>query len=157
VPCRGIVGTRSRPGRVGAHFPIHPAAVAMPLILAWTCPEYKTADLAHALAGDPIRLIGSAGPRLVILSDQSSYREVLMDDLNDPRISAYKPQRRLRVPRPPGPRPKRSKAQRDKRKRADAQAERLHLVGLTGAAVIVMGVILAAVVVLLVLLLMGYR
>jgi hypothetical protein len=51
-----------------------------------------------------------------------------MDDLNDPRISAYKPQRRL------------------------------HLVGLTDAAVIVMALVAAAlVVVVLVLMLISHR
>jgi hypothetical protein len=71
-----------------------------------------------------------------------------MDDLNDPRISAYKPQRRLRLPAPPGPRPKPSKAQRKQKARAEARAERratrLHLAGLTDAAVIVMGLAGAA-------------
>ena len=76
-----------------------------------------------------------------------------MDDLNDPRISAYKPQRRLRLPAPPGYRGKLSQAQRRQKAlaqaRADARAKRLHLVGLTDAAVIVMGVLAAALVVLL--------
>jgi hypothetical protein len=66
-----------------------------------------------------------------------------MDDLNDPRISAYKPQRRLLLPAPPGYRRKLSKAQRKQKALAEARAERraarLHLVGLTNAAVIVMG------------------
>jgi hypothetical protein len=74
-----------------------------------------------------------------------------MDDLNDPRISAYKPQRRLRLPAPPGYRRKLSKAQRKQKARAKARAEaratRLHLVGLTDAAVIVMGLVAAALVV----------
>ena len=74
-----------------------------------------------------------------------------MDDLNDPRISAYKPQRRLLLPAPPGPRPKPSKAQRKQKEqaeaRADRRASRLHLVGLTDAAVIVMGLVGAALVV----------
>ena len=55
-----------------------------------------------------------------------------MDDLNDPRISAYKPQRRLRLPAPPGYRPQLGKAQRKQKvlgeKRAEARATRLHLV-----------------------------
>jgi hypothetical protein len=76
-----------------------------------------------------------------------------MDDLNDPRISAYKPQRRLLLPAPPGPRPKLSKAQRKQKALAEAHAERraarLHMVGLTDAAVIVMGLVAAAMVVML--------
>jgi hypothetical protein len=79
-----------------------------------------------------------------------------MDDLNDPRISAYKPQRRLLLPAPPGYRSKLSKAQRKQKARAEARAERratrLHLVGLTDAAVIVMGLAAAAMVVMLVVL-----
>ena len=75
-----------------------------------------------------------------------------MDDLNDPRISAYKPQRRLRLPAPPGYRRKLSKAQRKQKARAKARAEaratRLHLVGLTDAALIVMGLVAVAMVVL---------
>jgi hypothetical protein len=82
-----------------------------------------------------------------------------MDDLNDPRISAYKPQRRLRLPAPPGYRRKLSKAQRKQKARAEARAEaratRLHLVGLTDAAVIVMGLVAAAMVVMLVLILIS--
>jgi hypothetical protein len=76
-----------------------------------------------------------------------------MDDLNDPRISAYKPQRRLLLPAPPGYRRKLSKAQRKRkaqaRARAEARAKRLHLIGLTDAAVIVMGVAAGAVAVML--------
>ena len=56
-----------------------------------------------------------------------------------------------RVPPPPGPAPKRSKAEREQERRAEARAERLHLVGLTNAAVIIMGVVLGAAVVVLVL------
>ena len=81
-----------------------------------------------------------------------------MDDLNDPRISAYKPQQRLLLPAPPGYRRKRSRAQRKQKALADARATRLHLVGLTDAAVIVMGLVAAAaVVVVLVLMLIGHR
>jgi hypothetical protein len=79
-----------------------------------------------------------------------------MDDLNDPRISAYKPQRRLRLPTPPGYRRKLSKAQRKQKALAEARATRLHLVGLTDAAVIVMGLIAAAMVVMLVLILISH-
>ncbi len=79
-----------------------------------------------------------------------------MDDLNDPRISAYKPQRRLLVPAPPGPRPKLSKAQHKQKElaeaRAEARAARWHLVGLTSAGVIVMGLAAAAGVVFMVVL-----
>ena len=81
-----------------------------------------------------------------------------MDDLNDPRISAYKPQRRLLLPAPPGWRSKLSKAQRKQKaqaeKRAEARATRLHLVGLTSVAVIVMGLVAAAAVVMLFVLLL---
>jgi hypothetical protein len=55
-----------------------------------------------------------------------------------------------RVPPPPGPPPKRSKAERQQEVRAEARAARLHLVGLTNAGVIIMGVLLGAAVVALV-------
>lgn len=85
-----------------------------------------------------------------------------MDNLNDPRISAYKPQRRLRLPAPPGYRGKLSAVQRKQKARAqaraDARAKRLHLVGLTNAAVVVMGVIAVAMVVMLyVLMIVGHH
>ena len=62
-----------------------------------------------------------------------------------------------RVPPPPWARnpPKPSKAEREREKRADARAERLHLVGLTNAAVIIMGVVLGAVVVMVVVVLVS--
>lgn len=69
-----------------------------------------------------------------------------MDDLNDPRISAYRPQRRLLVPAPPGSRHKPSKAERKREEQGEARASRLHLVGLTDAGTIVMGLVLAPVV-----------
>ena len=72
-----------------------------------------------------------------------------MDDLNDPRISAYKPQRRLLLPAPPGYRRKLSKAQRKQKAQAETRAKRLHLVGLTDAAVIVMALAVVAVAVML--------
>jgi len=56
-----------------------------------------------------------------------------------------------RLPPPPGPPPKPSKAEREQARRAEARAERLHLVGLTNAGVIIMGVVLGAAVVMLVL------
>ena len=77
-----------------------------------------------------------------------------VDDLNDPRISAYKPQRRLLLPKPPGYRRKRSKAQRKEKARTEARIARLHLVGLTDTAVILMGCLLAAAVLLLIVLLL---
>ena len=81
-----------------------------------------------------------------------------MDDLNDPRISAYKPQRRLLLPMPPGYRRKLGRAQRRQKARAkaraDARATRLHLVGLTDAAVVVMGLAAAAAIVLVLVLVM---
>jgi len=84
-----------------------------------------------------------------------------MDDLNDPRISAYKPQRRLLLPAPPGYRRKLSKAQRKQKElaeaRADRRATRWHLVGLTGAAVIVMGLVAAALVVTVMLVMISHH
>jgi len=71
-----------------------------------------------------------------------------MDDLNDPRISAYRAQRRLLLPAPPGSRPKLSRARHKQKELAEARAEarvaRFHLVGLTNAAVIVLGCLVAA-------------
>jgi hypothetical protein len=82
-----------------------------------------------------------------------------MDDLNDPRISAYKPMRRLLLPAPPGPRRKpsaaRRKAKRKQEARAEARIARLHLVGLTNAAVVVMALVVAVVVVVSVVVLMS--
>ena len=84
-----------------------------------------------------------------------------MDDLNDPRISAYKPQRRLLLPAPPGYKGKLSKAQRERKRlaeeRADARATRFHLVGLTGAGVIVMGCLVAVAMGVMFALLMSHR
>jgi hypothetical protein len=60
-----------------------------------------------------------------------------------------------RVPPPPGPPPKPSKAEREQERRAEARAERLHLVGLTNAGVIIMGVVLGAMVLVLVLVLVS--
>jgi len=53
--------------------------------------------------------------------------------------------------------PKPSKAEREQEKRAEERAERLHLVALTNAAVIIMGVVLVAVVVMLVLVLVSHH
>jgi hypothetical protein len=61
-----------------------------------------------------------------------------------------------RVPPPPGPPPKPGKAGREQEKRADARAERLHLVGLTSAGVIIMGAVLGAVVVVIVVVLVSH-
>jgi hypothetical protein len=96
-----------------------------------------------------------------------------MDDPNDPysrdnlsrnwsRGQTWRPfsgrgGRGPRVPPPPGPLPRPSKAEREQEKRAEVRAERLHLVGLTNAGVIIMGVALGAAVVVLVLLLVRYH
>ena len=50
-----------------------------------------------------------------------------------------------------------SKAEREQEKRAEERAERLHLVGLTNAGVIIMSVVLGAVVVMLVLVLVSHH
>ncbi|HEX6933477.1 MAG TPA: hypothetical protein VF162_15125 [Streptosporangiaceae bacterium] len=62
-----------------------------------------------------------------------------------------------RVPPPPWARkpPRPSKVEREQAKRAEARAERLHLAGLTNAAVIIMGVVLGAAVLVLVFLLVS--
>jgi hypothetical protein len=93
-----------------------------------------------------------------------------MDDPNDPRSRdnlswnwsrggpTWRPfsgRRGVRLPPPPGPPPKPSKAEREQDKRADARAERLHLIGLTSAGVVIMGVILGAAVITLALLLVS--
>ena len=62
-----------------------------------------------------------------------------------------------RVPPPPGPPPKPGKAGREQEKRADARAERLHLVGLTSAGVIIMGAVLGAMVVVIVVVLASHH
>ena len=64
-----------------------------------------------------------------------------------------------RVPPPPWVRnpPNPSKAEREQERRAEARAERLHLVGLTNAAVIIMGVVLGAMVVVVVLVLVSHH
>ena len=62
-----------------------------------------------------------------------------------------------RVPPPPGPPPKPGRAERDQDKRAEARTERMHLVGLTNAGVIIMTVVLAAVLVSLVLVLVTHQ
>jgi hypothetical protein len=103
---------------------------------------------------------------LILGAKQAFTRGVPMDDPNDPysrdNLSwnwsrggptwrPFRGRRGPRVPPPPGPPPKRSKAEREQEKRAEARAERLHLVALTNAGVIIMGVLLAAVVVMVVL------
>ena len=62
-----------------------------------------------------------------------------------------------RVPPPRGPPPKPSKAEREQKKRAEARARRLHLAGLTNAAVIIMGVVLGAMVVVLAVVLVSHH
>jgi hypothetical protein len=92
-----------------------------------------------------------------------------MDDPNDPysrdnlswnwsfggpkwRPFSGRGRRGLRVPPPPWARKpaKPSKAEREQERRAEARAERFHLVGLTNAGVIIMGVVLGAMVLVLV-------
>jgi hypothetical protein len=105
---------------------------------------------------------------LILGAKPAFTRDVPMDDPNDPfsrdnlawnwrfggpkwRPFTGRVFRGPRVPPPPGPRPKRSKAEREQERRAEARAERLHLVGLTNAGVIIMSVVLGAAVVALVL------
>jgi hypothetical protein len=93
-----------------------------------------------------------------------------MDDPNDPysrdNLSwnwsrggpAWRPfsGRWMRGPRlrpPPGPPHRPAKTEREQAQRAEARAERLHLVGLSSAGVVIMGVALGAAVVVLVVLL----
>jgi hypothetical protein len=93
-----------------------------------------------------------------------------MDDPNDPysrdNLSwnwsrggpAWRPfsgRRGPRIPPPPGPPRRPGKAEREQEKRADARAERLHLVALTNAGVIIMGVVLGVAVIVLVVLLIS--
>jgi len=111
---------------------------------------------------------------LILGAKQAFTREVPMDDPDDPyspdnlswnwrfggpkwRPFTRPPGSGRRVPPPPWAREPRkpSKAERDREKRAEARAERLHLAGLTNAAVIIMGVVLGAVVVMLVLVLVS--
>lgn len=64
-----------------------------------------------------------------------------------------------RLPPPPWARkpPKLSKAEREQARRAEARAERLHLAGLTNAAVIIMGVVLGAMLIVLVFVLASHH
>ena len=73
--------------------------------------------------------------------------------------AVQRPRRGPRVPPPPWARkpPKPGKAEREQAQRAEARAERLHLAGLTNAAVIIMGVVLGAVVVMLVFVLVSHH
>ncbi len=95
-----------------------------------------------------------------------------MDDPNDPysrnnlswnwsfggpKWRPFRGRRGPRVPPPPGPPPKPGKAEREQEKRAEARAERLHLVGLTDAGVVIMGVALGVAVVVLVVLLVSHH
>jgi hypothetical protein len=72
-----------------------------------------------------------------------------------PKSRPFSGRRGPRLPPPPGPRPEPSKAEREQERRAEARAERLHLVTLTNAGVIIMGVVLGAVVVMLLLVLVS--
>jgi hypothetical protein len=76
------------------------------------------------------------------------------EDLNNPNISSFRPQRRF-LPKPPGPPPRPSAAQRKQAARAEARAERMHLAGLTNVATIVMGVVLVGVILMVVLIMMS--
>jgi hypothetical protein len=111
---------------------------------------------------------------LILGAKQAFTREVPMDDPDDPynrdnlswnwsfggpkwrpftgRVFGPRP----RLPRPPGPPPRPSKAEREREKRAEARAERLHLVGLTNAGVIIMGVVLGVAVVALVVVMVSH-
>jgi len=101
---------------------------------------------------------------LILGAKQAFTRDVPMDDPNNPysrdnlswnwRFGGPKwrpftrlPGRGPRIRPPPGPPPRPSKAEREREKRAEARAERLHLVGLTNAGVIIMGVVLGVAVV----------
>ena len=109
---------------------------------------------------------------LILGAKQALIREVPMDDPDDPYSRdnlpwnwsfggpKWRPFTRLpgsgrRLPPPPGPPPKPSQAEREQERRAEARAERLHLVGLTNAGVIIMSVVLGAAVVMLVFLLVS--
>jgi hypothetical protein len=108
---------------------------------------------------------------LILGAKQAFTREVPMDDPKDrsspdnlswnwsrpPQWRPFSGRRGPRVPPPPGPRPKPSKAEREQEKRAEARAERLHLVALTNAGVVIMGVVLAAVVVVVALVLVSHH
>lgn len=82
-----------------------------------------------------------------------------MDDLNDPRISAFRRQRRLLIPAPQGYKPSEAEVKREEQAeaRTEARAARLHLVGLTDAGMIVMGLVLAAFVVMFVVVLASHH
>lgn len=68
------------------------------------------------------------------------------------RISGRGP----RMP-PPETKPRPAKAERELAKRAEARAKRLHLAGLTSAAVLIMGGVLGAAVIVLILLLISHH
>ena len=76
-----------------------------------------------------------------------------------PKWRPFSGRRGPRLPPPPWARkpPRPGKAEREQAKRADARAQRLHLVGLTNAAVIIMGVAVGVVVVMLVVMLASRR
>jgi hypothetical protein len=77
--------------------------------------------------------------------------------MGGPKWRPFSGRRGPRVPPPPGPRPKPGKAEREQEERAEARAERLHLVGLTSAGVIIMGVALGAAVVVFAFLLVSHH
>jgi hypothetical protein len=74
-----------------------------------------------------------------------------------PKWQPFSGRRGVRLPPPPGPPRKPSKAEREQHRRAEARAERLHLVGLTNAGVIIMGVVLGVMVVVLVFVLVSHH
>lgn len=91
-----------------------------------------------------------------------------MADPHDHRLSSYRAKSpatnrwrragafgaRWRMPVPPGPPSRGSrpdKAEREAEARTEARTERMHLVGITDAWLVIMGVVLAAVVIMLVL------
>jgi hypothetical protein len=111
---------------------------------------------------------------MLVEAKQAFTREVPMDDPNDPysrdNLSwnwsrggpgsrPFSGRRGLRLPPPAWARkpPEPTKAAREREQRADARADRLHLVGLTSAGVIIMGVVIAAVVVMVALALVSHH
>ena len=79
--------------------------------------------------------------------------------MGGPKWRPFSGRRRgLRLPPPPGSRRHRpSKAEREHERRAEERAERLHLAGLTNAAVIIMSAVLGVMVVVLVVVMASRR